>query len=255
MSKKIAAGLEAALLLNGRFKKSFDKLPLAVQRLARPAFSFGKEGPLLWDLYTPTARLSRAQRWVFEHNPANDRLRDKIWELGPAITRKLKQLDDEISLLETAPPTLAFDSDTREAKILKTRLKREALKADEAEYLAAAAPELHSAVERLVTAHPYLMTPSEPVAQSSEPASRQVSEQRQKPLDRSVRLWFQNRVKTWPDAVPAPSEAADWKAINQHFAPGLSREVFRLARREETPLRWHRQGPRPIWGDEKKSAG
>src|SRR5690242_8351193 len=42
--------LEAALLVKMRYKKSFDKLPLSVQRLARPAFSAVENGPLLWDL-------------------------------------------------------------------------------------------------------------------------------------------------------------------------------------------------------------
>ena len=168
--------LEAALLLKSRFKKSFDKLPLAVQRLAQSAFTLGENGPLLWDRYSSTGRLAQAQRWDFEHDTTNDALREKMWELQQAITRKLAQLDDEITLLETAPPTLAFDSDTRESKLVRTRLKRKTLNDDEAQYLAAASHELPSVVDRLMKAHPDLVTPSEPAVQSSEPATRQAAE-------------------------------------------------------------------------------
>ena len=69
-----------------------------------------------------------------------------------------------------------------------------------------------------------------------------------KPTNLSVRQWMLNRVASWPNDKPAPSESDDWDAVQQHFAPGLSRDEFRNVRSELTPPEWRKQGPRKPWG-------
>jgi hypothetical protein len=112
----------------------------------------------LWGAMTPDEQLARVNQLNWEHDPANEDIREKLWELQQAITRKLTQLDDEIDLLENTPTTLVFDSDTRESKLIRTYLKRKTLKDDEAELLAAGWTELHSVVSRLMEAHPDLVS-------------------------------------------------------------------------------------------------
>ena len=86
------------------------------------------------------------------------------------------------------------------------------------------------------------------------PARISPSPSRPKPSDQLVSTWFRQRVKNWPDDQKAPSEAADWKAIRKHFASGLSRnEDFRLARKQETPDAWRKQGQRRLWEVERRS--
>jgi hypothetical protein len=77
---------------------------------------------------------------------------------------------------------------------------------------------------------------------------------RPKPTNRNVRKWMRDRVQTWPDHKPAPSEEADFAAARTHFADGLSRDELRLVR-EETPDAWRRQGKRQAWGVARKPAG
>jgi hypothetical protein len=72
-----------------------------------------------------------------------------------------------------------------------------------------------------------------------------------KPTDRALRQWMRDRVASWPDDKPAPSEDDDWDAVQQHFAPELSREEFRNVRRDVTPREWRKQGPRKPWGQVK----
>jgi hypothetical protein len=72
-----------------------------------------------------------------------------------------------------------------------------------------------------------------------------------KPTDLAVRQWMRYHVASWPNDKPAPSEDDDWDAVQQHFAPGLSRDEFRNVRREETPPGWRKQGPRKPWGQVK----
>ena len=67
------------------------------------------------------------------------------------------------------------------------------------------------------------------------------------PTNPAVRQWMRDRVASWPDDKSAPSEGEDWDAVQQHFAPGLSRDEFRNVRREETPPEWRKQGPRKPW--------
>jgi hypothetical protein len=77
---------------------------------------------------------------------------------------------------------------------------------------------------------------------------------RPKPTNPAVRRWFRDRVSTWPDDQPAPTEAEDQRAIRQHFAPGLTRTEFRTARKQDTPAAWRRQGRRVPWGVARNSA-
>jgi hypothetical protein len=74
---------------------------------------------------------------------------------------------------------------------------------------------------------------------------------KQKPTNPAVRQWMQNRVASWPNEKPAPSEGGDWDAAQQDFEPGLSREDFRNVRKSETPPGWRKQGPRKPWGEVK----
>ncbi len=167
--------LEAALLIENRYESSFDDLPDADRELATEAFSFGENDRFFWDRCSPAGRLSQARQWDFENDPANDALRENMWNLQWAIPPKLAQLADEITLLETAPPTLVFDSGTRETKLVQTGLKLRTLKEDEAEFLSAGHAELHSVVDRLIKAHPYLVSspaPTEkPITSDAQPTA------------------------------------------------------------------------------------
>jgi hypothetical protein len=77
--------------------------------------------------------------------------------------------------------------------------------------------------------------------------------QKPRPSDKAVRQWLQERINSWPDDKPPPSEDQDFRAAVDHFAPGLTREEFRVVRKEVTPDAWRTQGPRKLWGQVKKS--
>jgi hypothetical protein len=77
---------------------------------------------------------------------------------------------------------------------------------------------------------------------------------RPKPTDVVVRRWMRERVANWPGDKPAPNEDGDFAAATAHFAPGLSRDEFRLVRNAETPAEWRKQGRRKPWGKAKQSA-
>jgi hypothetical protein len=55
---------------------------------------------------------------------------------------------------------------------------------------------------------------------------------------------MRDRVANWPSHLKAPTEKQDWAALDGHFAPGLTREEFRLVRANETPSHWRKQGRR-----------
>lgn len=69
-----------------------------------------------------------------------------------------------------------------------------------------------------------------------------------KPTNQAVRQWMRDRVASWPNDKSTPSEGDDLDAVQQHFAPGLSRDEFRNVRKSETPRGWRKQGPRKPWG-------
>src|SRR5260370_36858229 len=50
-----------------------------------------------------------------------------------------------------------------------------------------------------------------------------------KQTDKAVRAWFRERVATWPDDKPAPTEPDDIVAIGQKFSE-LTRPEFRAIR-------------------------
>lgn len=75
---------------------------------------------------------------------------------------------------------------------------------------------------------------------ASEPATPPFEEA----SDANVRKWFKERVATWPDDRPYPSERVDWKAFKGHFGPSSKRNNFRTARIDHTPREWRKQGPR-----------
>jgi hypothetical protein len=70
------------------------------------------------------------------------------------------------------------------------------------------------------------------------------SEKPKPPSDTAVREWMRRRVQTWPEDTPPPTEEQDREAAIAYFGPGLSRAEIRLIRREETPPKWHKPGPR-----------
>jgi hypothetical protein len=70
--------------------------------------------------------------------------------------------------------------------------------------------------------------------------------------DNAVRAEMRARVAGWPDGERAPDEEADFEAVSKNFAPGsLSRDDFRIVRRQETPDEWRKQGRRRPWGQAK----
>jgi hypothetical protein len=79
-------------------------------------------------------------------------------------------------------------------------------------------------------------------------------DQRPTPKDHSVRQWMRDRVTGWPDDKLAPSEMEDFQAATRYFAPGLTRDEFRIVRTTETPTEWRQRGPRKRWGEVKQSA-
>ena len=98
---------------------------------------------------------------------------------------------------------------------------------------------------------PVLHTVAEPKPAAEATA---IADSRPNPTNPAVRQWFRDRVATWLDDQPAPSELGDWRSITQHFAPGIARKEFRIVRQQETPAAWRKQGPRPPWGVAKQSA-
>jgi hypothetical protein len=65
-----------------------------------------------------------------------------------------------------------------------------------------------------------------------------------KPTDQAVRQWVRYRVESWPADRTAPSEQTDWEAARNHFGAGLTRDEFRMVRKDETPEYWRTQGRR-----------
>jgi hypothetical protein len=180
----------------------------------------------------------------FDNDPANDRLRGEMWELQEAITRELKWLDNKISDLETAPPTLESDYDTREKDLVKHRRERNALKAAEAEYLAAPAHKLPSVVKRLKRAYPHLMTPSEPAAK---PKAKRKS-LRRVPQAKLQHWWFKVYLPEYPDPEKRPNVEAQHKAAIAHFKsyePPSRAETQQLRADKRTPDEWRKPGTRP----------
>lgn len=83
------------------------------------------------------------------------------------------------------------------------------------------------------------------------PAENAVALNKPKPTNLAVLQWIRDRITSWPDDKPAPSEGDDWDAARQHFAHGLTRDEFRAVRNSETPGAWRVQGPRKLWGQVK----
>jgi hypothetical protein len=80
------------------------------------------------------------------------------------------------------------------------------------------------------------------------PAKNPLALTKPRPTNPAVRHWVRDRVASWPNDKPAPSESDDWDAVQQHFAPELSRDEFRNVRKSETPPEWRKKGPRKPWG-------
>jgi hypothetical protein len=72
--------------------------------------------------------------------------------------------------------------------------------------------------------------------------------ERPKPTNPAVRKWFRDRVQSWRDDLPAPSEQEDWTAASAFFDKGLGRDDLRQVRALETPPEWQKQGRRKRWG-------
>lgn len=62
----------------------------------------------------------------------------------------------------------------------------------------------------------------------------------------AAREWMQERVKTWPDDEPPPSEEMDLAAARTHFDANFTRDELRIVRsdRKITPSTWRKPGRR-----------
>ncbi len=72
--------------------------------------------------------------------------------------------------------------------------------------------------------------------------------QKPKQTNLAVRKWMEDRVSNWPDNKTPPSEQEDWEAVRRHFESGLTRDEFRIVRKDLTPEEWRKQGPRKLCG-------
>ena len=94
----------------------------------------------------------RIRRDFAERRPANEVVQEKLWQLQRAIEREIALTeDDAIPRLQATPPSKARDSELRRLQHYLS-----ALKASEAELLAARNGDLQLVVDRLMT---FLLAP------------------------------------------------------------------------------------------------
>jgi hypothetical protein len=88
------------------------------------------------------------------------------------------------------------------------------------------------------------LTPSSEAVETEEGPVTRDDSPKPRPTDPAVRQFQRNRVAGWPKDRAPPTEQEDWETARNHFGPGLTRDEFRLVRRDETPDAWRRQGRR-----------
>jgi hypothetical protein len=64
------------------------------------------------------------------------------------------------------------------------------------------------------------------------------------PTSENLENWFRDRVETWPDDKPAPTQDDDFIAAKAYFSPNPTRQAVRDARTKIAPAQWQKQGPR-----------
>lgn len=60
--------------------------------------------------------------------------------------------------------------------------------------------------------------------------------------------WYENRVRSWPDGEPEPTEADDLEAARQEMRTAISRDAIRALRKRLAPPAWLKSGPRKSRG-------
>ncbi len=56
--------------------------------------------------------------------------------------------------------------------------------------------------------------------------------------------WYEERVRSWPDGKPGPTEADDLEAARQEIGAAISRDAIRALRKRLAPAAWLKSGPR-----------
>lgn len=96
-----------------------------------------------------------AERRVWESDPANEVVQDKIWLLQPAITREITQTEND-----AIPRLLATSSsEARDSELRRLWRWLAVLKTDERKLLSAGRDEIHSVVDRLWESYGHLVSP------------------------------------------------------------------------------------------------
>ncbi len=255
--------------LQGFFNLPFDLMPPALRPIVVKIFF-----PWDWDSLTPGRRRSVALQWDADHHPGLSRERGALWE-------KLAEIDGWERTGSDIPREKKRPKDAKmhQEELQKLRdeladLERAALQKAAALGLAAGAwpygggvkaPDAAALFMQPGPASDALPTfpPPEPAATAGAPPPIPpvggVVPPSKAPLlpiptDPAVRQWMRDRVNGWPDDKPAPSESKDLGAVFAYFAPGLTRDEFRLVRKGETPPEWRTQGRRPPWGEAKRQS-
>jgi hypothetical protein len=63
-----------------------------------------------------------------------------------------------------------------------------------------------------------------------------------------LRAWYEDRVRTWPEGKPGPTEAQDRLAASDALKTKIPRDAIRAVRNELAPADWLKPGPRKSRG-------
>ncbi len=63
-----------------------------------------------------------------------------------------------------------------------------------------------------------------------------------------LRTWYEDRIRSWPDGKPGPTEAQDVQAASHEMETTIPRDVIRGLRGEYAPANWLKPGPRKSRG-------
>lgn len=110
----------------------------------------------------------------------------------------------------------------------------------------------------------FRLAEGEAMGQQPAPLPVATTVKRKRPSDKEVREWYRQRVASWPEGKPPPTEKADLEAVQRQFGSTLTRDEFRIVRKGEAPEHWRKPGPRgrrnhaaiipPICGPQDSSA-
>lgn len=231
--------------LDGWFEKPFDELPEEIRERVRRSFPAAPQGEFpinprgpyptssrsSWDWLDKDQNRRRALEWDYEHDPELATTRDDLWDLQPRIDLQIAQLDEEIAMLEVAPPALNFDRKTRQSRLSQCRQELRRFREFEANLLSAQLAELPSIVLRgrmLLGEHSddealYSASTTKPASDDQGKAKRPFSSGSADMYLASLKL---DHRKSTGSEMPRPTEA---KAI------GIIGEIFDRAPRD--PIR------------------